>query len=337
MFNKRAINEYAIEQIQNNKKNGYLAIIDIDNFKQINDRYGHMFGDEVLAKVSEIIKSVVSARGVVGRFGGDEFLIVLDGIKSEQDLRLILKTISKHIQWSYNGIKGNLMLTTSFGVSKYPEDGTTYEELFKKADKSLYIAKEKGKNRYVIYDERKHGPIKQNGDMDGSIGIKSMISSEEKTTVMSELVLDLHKYGKTSIISAMEKMKAYFDMDGVTIYAGKDMKRMYSIGKYVGEIAYLECMKQPRYLDMFDSNGVYVESKVKRLEGKIDCAYKLYEKQENGKFIQCACFEEGVPVVVVSFDFFNRSPKYGTEDTAFITIIGKLLAQVVAESIKSQD
>lgn len=108
------------------RKSYYLTIIDVDDFKTINDTYGHMFGDEVLSRVSEIIRSDLNARGVAGRFGGDEFMILFENVKSEQELRLILKTITKNIQWAF-------------------------------ADKALYIAKAKGKNRYIIYDGRKHG------------------------------------------------------------------------------------------------------------------------------------------------------------------------------------
>ena len=147
LFNKRAINEYAIEKIQEfeqAKKSFYLAIVDVDDFKKINDTYGHMFGDEVLSKVSVIMREVLDARGIVGRFGGDEFMIICESVNTEEQLRRIVKTICKHIQWTYESLQEKLVITTSWGVAKYPDDGTNYEELFQKADKSLYIAKEKG-------------------------------------------------------------------------------------------------------------------------------------------------------------------------------------------------
>lgn len=84
-------------------------------------------------------------------------MVLFENVKSEQELRLILKTITKNIQWAF--ADKEVSVTTSWGIAKYPEDGSSLEELFKIADKALYIAKAKGKNRYIIYDERKHGNI----------------------------------------------------------------------------------------------------------------------------------------------------------------------------------
>ena len=99
LLNKRAINEYAIDVIQKNIPGTYLVIMDVDDFKKINDTYGHLYGDEVLSKVAEIIGSVMKGRGIAGRFGGDEFMLVLEGLKGEQELRRIISTINKHIGW----------------------------------------------------------------------------------------------------------------------------------------------------------------------------------------------------------------------------------------------
>ena len=195
LFNKRAINEYTIEKIrdcQNTHEGLYLAIIDVDDFKTINDTYGHMFGDEVLSRVSEIIRSDLNARGVAGRFGGDEFMVLFENVKSEQELRLILKTITKNIQWAF--ADKEVSVTTSWGIAKYPEDGSSLEELFKIADKALYIAKAKGKNRYIIYDERKHGNIVTDREIQQNSGIRStIVSDSRKAQIVQELTLKLHK------------------------------------------------------------------------------------------------------------------------------------------------
>lgn len=68
-------------------------MIDVDDFKTINDTYGHMFGDEVLSRVSELIRSVMDSRGVAERFGGDEFMVLFENIESEKDLRSIRKMV----------------------------------------------------------------------------------------------------------------------------------------------------------------------------------------------------------------------------------------------------
>lgn len=331
LLNKRAINEYAVEKLQEQAIAGkglYLAVMDVDDFKQINDRYGHMYGDEVLAKVAEIVKNVVDARGFTGRFGGDEFMVVMEGISTEQDLRRVLKTISKQIEWEFQDIKEGLVVTTSWGIAKFPDDGKSFEELFQKADKCLYIAKRKGKNRYIIYDEKKHGDIVNEKEALRNTGIKAMVSEEKKASVMSELVLQLNADGVEALPQAMTKMMEYFDMDGVAVYAGKDMQRICSVGDYVNPIQNLTCMQDEAYLKLFDDKGIYMESTINRLDNTYLSAYKLYQQQENGKFIQFVAFQEGRPWAVVAFDFFNRSPKLGSTDQGFITIVGRLMAQI---------
>jgi len=329
LLNKRAINEYAIEKIQNRTKGLYLAVIDIDDFKRINDSFGHLFGDEVLSKVSEIMRSVLDFRGAVGRFGGDEFMIVFEGIESEKALRQLLGVMNRRIQWAFDEVEG-LTITISMGIVKYPEDGLSYGELFQKADKSLYIAKAKGKNRYIIYDEKKHGAIVNENTADKGIGLKVTISDEKKHTAVSEFVLRLHKEGKMALKPVMEQMKVYFDIDGIALYSGENLKRIDSVGNYVNPIQNLNCMYENFYQEFFDEEGVYEESQIVRLENKSPLAYRLYKKQENGKFIQCAVIAGGKPLSVAAFDFFNRAPKFGITDMGLIKIVGRLMAEIIA-------
>ncbi len=332
LFNKRAINEYAVEKIQEceqENKSFYLAVVDIDDFKKVNDTYGHMFGDEVISKVSEIMRNVLDVRGIVGRFGGDEFMIVIENVETEEALRRILKTICKHIMWEYESLQDKLMITTSWGIAKYPTEGANYEELFEKADKALYIAKAKGKNRVIIYDEKKHGNYKKDGNDSRDSGIRMIASDEKKASVMTELVVELHQKGKEALPHVMETMCAYFDMDGVAIYHGEKMKRNFSYGKYVNPIEALPQILSEQYLERFDEQGIYEESNLQRIKSNFTDTYELYELQENGKFIQCISLENAK--AMVSFDFFNRYPKIGVTDMGMIKIVGRLMAEVVAK------
>lgn len=329
LLNKRAINEYAVEKIQNQTKGLYLAIIDVDDFKRINDSFGHMFGDEVLLKVSEIIRSVVKIRGIAGRFGGDEFMVVLEGIDSEDTLRRILSTIARNVEWAFNDVEG-LKITVSIGISQYGKDGTTYEELFQKADKCVYIAKAKGKNRYIIYNEARHGAVIGTDSSRMNIGLKATISEDKKNEAVSDFILQLYREGEKAFIPIMKQMQSYFDIDGIALYAGTDMKRIYSVGKYENPIQNLMFACERGYQEFFDEQGFYQENKPIRLKYKCPEAYEMFTKQENGKLIQCAVFQNGVPMSVVSFDFFNRAPKTGTSDLGLIKIVGRMMAEIAA-------
>lgn len=330
LLNKRAIHEYALERISASQKGGYLVLIDIDDFKQINDKYGHMFGDEVIAKTAEILRSVTHTRGMAGRFGGDEFMLVLENVPTEEDMRRIMKVISKHADWAFNEKEG-FKISFSCGISKFPEDGMTYEELFRKADGCLYIAKDKGKSRYIIYREQLHGALLKNDDSDRNVGLKATISDADKHVLLSNMILKLHREGKGAIADVMKDMQTYFDIDGIAIYTGVDMHRTYSCGNYVNPIQSLSFIFESGYQEQFDVNDCYVESILSHLEKRSPMAYCMNIRQESTKFMQYILREEGKPKVVVSFDFFNRSPKFGVTDNGIMQTIGKLLAEVAAE------
>lgn len=157
LLNNRAWTEYTIEQLNcKDHSTRWLVIIDIDDFKHINDTYGHIFGDQVIRRVAEIMQVLVGQRGVIGRFGGDEYVILLEKVETREQLKTLLKTIAKEFALAFDP---KTHVTASIGVSEYPVDGSEYEELMRKADKALYLAKEKGKNRHIIYEERLHGKL----------------------------------------------------------------------------------------------------------------------------------------------------------------------------------
>ncbi len=126
-------------------------IVDIDNFKSINDNLGHFFGDEVLREISTGLKSAFRDIDIVARIGGDEFIIFL---KNLSDLDIIKSKANKILdvyRRTYSGQYKDYSISGSVGIAHYPHDGTTYNELYQNADKALNQAKIQGKNRYTIY------------------------------------------------------------------------------------------------------------------------------------------------------------------------------------------
>jgi diguanylate cyclase (GGDEF)-like protein len=118
-------------------------MLDIDYFKKINDKYGHVFGDEVLIKISSVIEETVRKVDIAGRYGGEEFLIVIPGTDSGgayKTAERIRESIEK-IKWDKDGPK----VTISGGVCEFKDEDS--EKLIAKADKLLYRAKESGRNR----------------------------------------------------------------------------------------------------------------------------------------------------------------------------------------------
>lgn len=155
-YNRRYFNDKLKENILNSNENNVpvsLIMFDVDKFKQINDTYGHLVGDEVLKEIAVRIKNTVRTDDVVSRFGGEEFAVILPRLTAEQAYmiaeRIRNEVSSKPIKTS----KGDLYITISGGVADYPEKAESAEKLISHADRALYAGcKSKGRNRIAIYE-----------------------------------------------------------------------------------------------------------------------------------------------------------------------------------------
>ena len=158
VLNRKSMKTYC-SYLVSNKIPFRLAMIDIDNFKNINDKYGHTIGDRVLVNVAEDLSNFIDDNGVVGRFGGDEFVFVVFGCNEYDQMHDYCKAMYK----SFNVFRKELdlddvkiFITATLGTSSFPEDANDLENLFINVDKTLYRGKNKGRNCYIIYVEDKH-------------------------------------------------------------------------------------------------------------------------------------------------------------------------------------
>lgn len=171
VLNRDTVIEY-MESLIERKVPFAFIILDMDNFKYINDTYGHMVGDKVLIRVGENYIEQVKDIGVIGRFGGDEFIMVIPEIV---DYDAIWK-VCRQICFSVNGIEINELMgssmSTTIGLSRFPVDGEDKDTILLKADRALYRGKQKGRNCFIIYLHEKHANI-DIGDSD-KLKFKSM-------------------------------------------------------------------------------------------------------------------------------------------------------------------
>ncbi|MBU0951256.1 MAG: diguanylate cyclase [Elusimicrobia bacterium] len=149
IFNRRVITREISDEIKNSKKQGYffsVLMIDLDRFKDYNDSEGHTAGDLILQEVAGIFKSELRKQDMVGRYGGDEFIIVLSKVEKPQ-----AKKIAEKIRLKVENEFKTINITVSIGIAEFPTDGITMDDLISSADEALYRAKEFGKNRVVFF------------------------------------------------------------------------------------------------------------------------------------------------------------------------------------------
>ncbi|MBP5330978.1 MAG: GGDEF domain-containing protein, partial [Lachnospiraceae bacterium] len=135
---------------------GSLMIIDLDSFKLVNDIYGHDMGDKMLNSFGDLLRNNTRSEDVIGRIGGDEFIVFCRNTDDEESIRRIVARINEQVLSEAKQLMGpdmNIPLGASVGVVFVPKQGTDYNELFRKADKALYYVKQNGKHGYSIYIE----------------------------------------------------------------------------------------------------------------------------------------------------------------------------------------
>lgn len=130
-----------------------MFILDIDNFKKINDTMGHAFGDEVLRSLGEQIGALFRATDIVGRAGGDEFIIFLKNITDAEVIQKEAKKVEDFFKDFKAGEYTKYSATASIGVAIFPQEGANFESIYKAADSALYKAKKRGKNQLAFYHD----------------------------------------------------------------------------------------------------------------------------------------------------------------------------------------
>lgn len=128
-----------------------ILMLDLDHFKAVNDTHGHQLGDVVLQRVAAVLRDSKRVNDTAGRFGGEEFVMVLEGT-TEAGARLVAERIRQRIEkLPFEGPHGPFNVTTSIGMALAPDDGARPEDIIQKADKALYQAKHAGRNRIRVY------------------------------------------------------------------------------------------------------------------------------------------------------------------------------------------
>ncbi len=156
LLNRRGFEEAVEQALKNAAADGYdlcLVMLDIDHFKNINDSYGHIVGDNVLKMVGKLLTENIKGKDIAARFGGEEFVLVLPGTRIDGAYSLseqIRMTLCK-MNWKVKDTGKPIgQITISSGISQF-ENGDTLETLLKKADDRMYKAKKSGKNRTVMH------------------------------------------------------------------------------------------------------------------------------------------------------------------------------------------
>lgn len=158
VLNKKTIEAKIAEQLKDKHegRNYIFFMVDLDNFKNVNDTLGHIYGDKAIADTAAVLTEIFHSNAFIGRLGGDEFAVfaIYDAFDEESLMKFIVKNARKVCEANhreYSDGANTVRISSSVGISIGPKDGSGFEVLYKKADEALYNSKKTGKNKYTVY------------------------------------------------------------------------------------------------------------------------------------------------------------------------------------------
>ncbi len=333
LFMKEDITNYAKRSLNDLNHKIAMAVIDIDDFKLVNDRFGHSMGDAVLKKFAAIIADQLGSMGKAGRIGGDEFFIVVDNFTDIENLRDILRGIKNNAARAYADEVDGFHITTSIGMSVFPDNGEDFNTLFNLADHMLYRAKSKGKNRYIIYDKEKHGTVEEilqtEVEKEGVIGGRGLSKSEVVCQIAEWMLL-----GKDCPMQkVLSNIVEFFKIDRIALYNLTDRTLETSCQSRI-----LDGTEQVYTLDyLYDKNlkeyyngDFMVVNNIGRFITRDPQIYEILNSQGILSLIQSG-FTFGEKEYVVSYESVTQHVTWNMEDLYLYRILNKIFEKCLEE------
>jgi len=178
--NRTKFNQYLttlFEQRERVHKKFALLFLDLDNFKYVNDQFGHDIGDLLLIKVAKIFKTILRKSDFVARLGGDEFTVIVDDYQNINQIKALCNKIIKSLSTKFT-IKGNKFhIGCSIGIAVFDSDGKSQNELLKNADTAMYKSKQNGKNRFTFFTQSMNEELNRKIELE--TGLRYAINSGE--------------------------------------------------------------------------------------------------------------------------------------------------------------
>ena len=311
---------------------GALAIIDLDNFKNVNDRRGHLFGDAVLSRVAGEISRTFRGTDVVGRIGGDEFLVFMPDIPDQKPALDRFAILTDSIRRLLEEHTGDPTLSCSVGLAFTPDHGTAYEELFQRADRALYQAKSMGKNRCNIYSPSSPLalPTMVNDRIDSNLQ-----PGPGSSSLIQFFFERLYESGDmaATIQSLMELVGTEMDVSRVYIFENnEDNTACSNTFEWCSEgispeihnlqnVSYITDI--PGFEKNFNERGIFYCPDVSQLSQELR---DILEPQGIRSLLHCAIRDRGVFRGYVGFDDNRNVRLWGQEQIDLLTFLSRLVS-----------
>ena len=217
VYNHKAFEEYCAKELAECTTNALFVMLDIDDFKMINDTQGHAVGDMVLSQTGSILSEVTGDRGIVGRLGGDEFAVFASGFQNSVEMEEFCVSLRENLK----KIIFDMEYSVSIGAAKLDGRRISFPDFYYEADRAVYAAKRGGKNRIVFYDQ-----IKENQEPETADPVEPILAQGNEKSMLRQLRTCMEALGREGIgdalMQAFEALRQYFDADCVVLAYAKE-------------------------------------------------------------------------------------------------------------------
>lgn len=332
-----------------NNNPGAFLILDIDDYKKINEEMGTVFGDEILKNIAEDIQHLFFDTDILGRSGSDEFVILMKNIEDVKDVEKKVKEIQGIIAETYigEGIRRNC--TVSIGVALFPQHGDRYNQLLECADKALMLAKSKGPNHYDVYNDAK---VEVYRLLTAEIAKKNnMRDSEKERDYGSETFIELafrlideSKDTDSAINLLMRQVIRQMNIGGIVVTTKekdrKAMKVMYCCGlESLGtENLYMIEYSDEQWEDtvqLYDVDGVAICNSINDPKSEYIRQYMMAYGIE--AFVGCAFFERGEFAGAIDFLDFESEHDWTDEEIKNIKSLTNVISSYLLKMKAYED
>ena len=339
LYNKIAILKHIENYISENMDRKHaLFFIDIDNFKAINDTYGHLYGDKILIEISNIIKNHFRYTDLVGRIGGDEFLVLLKDYIDEDFISEKAEALLK----SMNSIRSEgkeISVTSSIGITVFPKDGNLLDTLYEKADIALYAAKNEGKNRFKTYslelNDKKYLKA-YHGNFSEHITFKKSEGLQDYTGFLIEISNTLYNSDnlKASVNNALKMLGQRYGADRVYIFEFNFDNTVSNTFEWCTDNGFARKNKLQKmlfnkkaYEQSFNDDNIYYCQNV--LEVKDSEELKNFDLSNVSSFLQCKMLENENFKGFIGYDVSSSQRILTREEIETLAFTAKTLSIIL--------
>lgn len=338
----RTLIENILYKSNNERVQHAFFLIDLDNFKEVNDTWGHLCGDNLLVRFANTLISSFTSADIIGRVGGDEFLVFVPNIKSYAEAKRIAQRIVSRGSNIY--LENKRIITVSVGMSVFPKDAQSYDALFRSADLALYQAKRKGKNGFCAYDKNRKYEVRKDNEHkkeeNNEIIYKNMENIETKLFDYSFETISTADNIEEAIQDIMMEIGIYYDLTQISIVKYTSMNKQAQVFKIwtkqqnvdeiTKEMENYYTVNWNSVAERFYSLNFFVYNSGQKKDNALDCV-DLFEAAgvDIKSFVQFPILDGEELLGVITYEQGNQENSWVPSQISTLSCISKMISSYI--------